>query len=67
VYRYDDLGAAEEEETELTGEIEVPRLGDILFRKNQAWKVVGIYPGYGSDIQRVRVLLMDASTPHFLN
>jgi hypothetical protein len=61
VYRYDDLDATEEEETDSTGYLEVPRLGDLVFRRNKVWKVMGVYPGHTSPIPRFRVLLMDAS------
>jgi hypothetical protein len=67
VYRYDDLDATEEEVTDLTGSVEVPRLGDIIFRKNQSWRVMGVYPGHSGIIPRYRVLLMDASKPQFVN
>jgi hypothetical protein len=67
VFRYDDLDATEEEVTDLTGSVEVPRVGDIIFRKNQLWKVMGVYPGHADAIPRFRVLLMDASKPQFVN
>ena len=42
IYRYleDD---SEDEETDLTGQMEMPRTGDIVYRKEKVWKVTGVY------------------------
>ena len=44
IYRYlDHDELIEEEEADLTGAIELPRTGDIIYRREQCWKVVAIY------------------------
>jgi hypothetical protein len=32
----------EDEETDLTGEIDIPRMGDITYRKDKTWKITGV-------------------------
>ena len=64
VYKYDDLNVSEEVETDLTGDVPVPRVGDLLLRKNKAWKVMGVYPALSTDLPRYRLLLMAASWPN---
>lgn len=67
IYRYLD-NDVEEEETDLTGEIEIPRMGDIIYRKEKTWKVTGVYAGTLTDqIPRFRIHLLDISKPEFVN
>lgn len=33
----------EDEETDLTGQMEMPRTGDIMYRKEKVWRVTGVY------------------------
>jgi hypothetical protein len=67
IYRYLD-NDEEEEETDWTGEIEIPRMGDIIYRKEKTWKVTGVYAGALTDpTPRVRIHLLDISKPEFVN
>jgi hypothetical protein len=67
IYRYLN-DEDEEEETDLTGELEIPRMGDIIYRKEKTWKITGVYTGTLTDpIPEVRIHLMDMSKPKFIN
>jgi hypothetical protein len=58
----------EDEETDLTGEIKIPRMGDLLYRKEKTWKVTGIYADTLADpIPRFRIHLLDMTKPEFVN
>ena len=69
MYRYleeDEL--VEDEETDLTGEIEIPRRGDIIYRREQCWKVVAIYTVAADEpVPRFRIHLTNMSKPGFVN
>jgi len=69
MYRYlDEDELIEEEETDLTGEIELPRRGDIIYRRDQCWKVVAIYTvGAGEPFPRFRIHLTNMSKSGFVN
>jgi hypothetical protein len=67
IYRYleDD---SEDEEADLTGQIEMPRTGDIVYRKEKVWRVTGVYALPLTDpIRRFRIHLLDMSKPEFVN
>jgi hypothetical protein len=66
VYRYDDL-SDEEELTDPLGEVEVPRMGDLLYLKDRTWKVTGVFLEQGTVIPRYHVRLTDVSKPHLVN
>lgn len=58
----------EDEETDLTGEIEMPRMGDLIYRKEKTWKVTGVFSGALKDpIARFRIHLLDMTKPEFVN
>lgn len=67
MYRYleeDEL--TEEEENDLIGEIELPRRGDIVYRRGQFWKVVAIYTIAADEpVPRFRIHLTNMSKPGF--
>jgi hypothetical protein len=66
VYRY--LGDDEEEETDSTGEIEMPRLGDLIYRREKTWKVTGVFTnGLTDPIPRFLIHLLDMTKPEFVN
>jgi hypothetical protein len=66
IYRYDDDRENEEEVSDSLGEIDVPRMGDLMYLKDRTWKVTavfreqGIIPGY-------HVRLTDVSKSHLVN
>ena len=64
-YRY--LDDEEEEETDVTGYLEMPRNGDIIYRKEKTWKVSGVYAVPLSDPPRFHIHLLDMSKPEFVN
>ncbi len=67
IYRYLD-DDEEDEETDLTGEIEMPRMGDLIYRKEKTWKVTGVYAGaLKHPIPRFRIHLLDMTKPEFVN
>ena len=67
IYRYLD-DHEEDEETDLTGEIDIPRMGDIIYRKDKTWKITGVYADTLSDpIPHFRIHLLDMSKPEFVN
>jgi hypothetical protein len=43
IYRYDGDHASEEEETDFEGKIDIPRMGDIMYRRDRTWKVTGVF------------------------
>lgn len=69
MYRYlDDEELIEEEETDSTGEFELPRNGDIIYRREQCWKVVAIYTvDATAPVPRFRIHLTNMSKPGFVN
>jgi hypothetical protein len=69
MYRYiDDDECPEEEETDLTGEIEIPKKGDIIYRRGRCWKVVAIYAvAIDQSIPHFRIHLTNMSTQGFVN
>jgi hypothetical protein len=66
IYRYDDLSDVEEL-TDPQGEVEVPRMRDLLYLKDRAWKVTGVFLEQGTVIPRYHVRLTDVSKPHLVN
>jgi hypothetical protein len=67
IYRYDNDSTWEEEETDFEGCADVPRIGDLLYRKRKVWKVTGVFTGFGTAVPCYRVLLTDVSKPHLVN
>ena len=58
----------EDEETDLTGQMEMPRTGDIIYRKEKIWKVTGVYAVPLTDpVPHFRIHLLDISKPEFVN
>jgi hypothetical protein len=67
IYRYIEIDE-EDEETDLTGEIELPGRGDIIYRRQKAWKVAAIYSmPVSNPFPRFRILLTDMSRPECVN
>jgi len=66
IYRYDDLSEVEEL-TDPLGEVDVPRMGDLLYLKDRTWKVTGVFLEQGTVIPRYHVRLTDVSKPHLVN
>lgn len=69
MYRYlDDDELIEEEQADLSGELELPRNGDIIYRRERCWKVVAIYAvDADKPVPRFRIHLTDMSKPGFVN
>ena len=68
MYRYLEDDLIEEEETDLNGNIEMPRKGDIIYRRGQCWKVVAIYSVTTDEpALRFRVHLTNMSKGGFVN
>jgi hypothetical protein len=67
-YYIDDDNQEEDEETDLTGEIVLPRRGDIIYRRDKSWKVVAVYAAALNDpFPRFRIHLIDLSKPECVN
>ncbi len=66
IYRYDDLSDVEEL-MDLLGEVEVPRMGDLMYLKDRTWKVTGVFLEQGTVIPRYHVRLTDVSKPYLVN
>ncbi len=49
IYEYES-DPESENESDLEGKTELPRAGDLIYRRQKIWKVTGIYPEYGSGI-----------------
>jgi hypothetical protein len=61
IYRYDGATPHEEEETDFSGLREMPRMGDLIYRRRKMWRVMGVYTGYGTVVPRYRVILTHIS------
>ena len=68
VYRYLESDEEEDEEEDLTGSLEIPRVGDIIFRKEKVWRVAAVLVVPSDDpIPRFRLHLADMSRKEYLN
>lgn len=68
VYRYLGSDNEEDEDHDLTGEMDLPKRGDIIYRKERAWKVVAIYTSALNDpLPRFWIHLIDMSRPECVN
>jgi len=67
IYRYDDDRENEEEVSDSLGEIDVPRMGDLMYLKDRTWKVTGVFLERGAVTPRYHVRLTDVSKPHLVN
>ena len=57
IYRYDNDPQNDEEVTDSLGEVEVPRMGDLMYLKDRTWKVTGVFLERGAVIPRYHVRL----------
>ena len=67
IYRYDNDRENDEEVTDSLGEVEVPRMGDLMYLKDRTWKVTGVFLERGAVIPRYHVRLTDVSKPNLVN
>lgn len=68
VYRYLESDDEEDEDHDLTGEMELPKRGDIVYRKGKIWKVAGVYSfPLNESIPHFRVHLVDMSRRECVN
>jgi hypothetical protein len=65
IYRYNDFSDVEEL-TDPLGEVEVPRMGDLMYLKDRTWKVTGVFLEHGI-VPRYHVRLTDVSEAHLVN
>jgi hypothetical protein len=56
-----------EEESDLEGKTDMPRTGDLIYRRDKIWKVTGVFTEHGSANTTYRVLLIDVSKPDLVN
>ncbi len=66
IYQYES-DPESENEPDLEGKTDIPRAGDLIYRRQKIWKVTGVYPEHGSGIVSYRVLLADVSKPDLVN
>ena len=62
IYRYLD----DDEDTDLTAEIEIPRMGEIICRKEKTWKELACMPAPGAGAGFQSPLLAKVE-PHLIN
>jgi hypothetical protein len=72
MYRYldcpDDEDGGEEEEFDLVGNMKMPTVGDLVYRRDKIWKIVEIYAIPASDpVLHFRVHLTDMAKTQYLN
>ena len=66
IYQYESAPESENA-PDLEGKVDIPRVGDLIYRREKIWKVTGIFPEYGSGISSYRVLLTDVSKAELVN
>ena len=66
IYQYES-DPESEEETDLEGKTEIPRAGDLIYRRGKIWKVTDVLTEFGSATPTYRVLLIDVSKPNLVN
>ncbi len=68
-YRYiDNEEHDHDEESDLTGDLAMPQLGDIIYRNEKPYKVTGVYgSATATPIPRFRIYLSDLSKTEYVN
>jgi hypothetical protein len=68
-YRYiDNEEADQDEESDLTGTLQMPRLGDIIYRREKPCKVTGVYASAAAQtVPLFRIYLADMTKTEYLN
>jgi hypothetical protein len=62
VFRYDDDVSTDEEQTDLSGSVPIPKVHDLLYRNGRTWMVTQVKAGYGKAIPVIHVFLADNSS-----